>query len=219
MDRVKSMIPGLDGLIGGGFPSTDVVLLSGGTGTGKTVFGLQYLCSSKDKGIYISFEDEPDEIRSIADSFGWDIDKMESSGRVRVVKFDPFQLEDVMDLVQNNIREMKAPRAVIDSISSLGTYVNQVSELRRNILLIKEMMKKNGCTTVMISESGSGMSRFGIEEFVADDVIFLQKFLSKGEYKGGLSIEKMRGSQHSIKVHPYQIGRNGFSVSGKSLIV
>src|SRR3989344_2017062 len=133
MNRVSSSIHGLDKLLGGGFPENDVVLLTGGCGTGKTVFGLQYLCFSKEKGIYISFEDEPEDIRSIAESFGWGAGKLEEKGALRLVKFDPFQLEDAMDMVRNNILEMHASHIVIDSISSLGAYVKDVSELRRNV--------------------------------------------------------------------------------------
>lgn len=214
MNRVNSCIPGLDRLMGGGFPENDVILLSGGCGSGKTIFGLQYLYFSKEKGIYITFEDEPEEIRSIAESFGWDIESREDS--LRIAKFDPFQLEDVMDLVQNNIREMGATRVVIDSISSLGTYVKDISELRRNVLTVKEMMKKNGCTTILISETaGPGISRFGVEEFIADDVILLQEFLSKGEYMKGISVRKMRGSAHSDKIYQYGITKKGFEVHPK----
>ncbi|MDI6721102.1 MAG: ATPase domain-containing protein, partial [Candidatus Aenigmarchaeota archaeon] len=136
MNRISSSIPGLDRLIGGGFPVNDVILLSGGCGTGKTVFGLQFVCFSGERGIYISFEDEPDEIRSIADSFKWDIDKLEEKNKLRIVKFDPYQLEDAMDLAKNNIKEMDASCVVIDSVSSLGTYIKDTAELRRNILLI-----------------------------------------------------------------------------------
>ncbi len=219
MKRLSSCANGLDRLIGGGFPENDVILLSGGSGSGKTIFGLQFVCTPKSEpGLYITFEDEPLEIRSIADSFGWDINLEEEKGRVRVVKFDPFQLEDVMDLIQNNIREMGASRVVIDSISSLGTYTNETSELRRNILLIKEIMKKNKCTTVMISETpGSGISRFGVEEFIADGVIALRSILFRGEYRRGLNIVKMRGTQHSSRLHQYEITGKGFSVSQKTL--
>lgn len=219
MNRVNSCIPGLDKITGGGFPENDVILLSGGCGSGKTIFGLQHLYFSKEKGIYVTFEDEAEEIRSIAQSFGWDTENLEEKGLMRIAKFDPFQLEDVMDLVQNNIREMGASRVVIDSISSLGTYVKDVSELRRNVLLVKEMMKKNNCTTVLISETaGGGISRFGVEEFIADDVIVLHEIQAKGEYRRGISVRKMRGSPHSSRIHQYDITRKGFVVYPKPII-
>ena len=110
---------------------------------------------------------------------------------------------------------MKAQRIVIDSISSLGIYVRDPPELRRMILQVSNMLRKNNCTSILISEILTGkdsLSRFGVEEFVTDGVILLHNVLIAGEYRRGISIWKMRATDHSKKIHPYKITNRGMIV-------
>lgn len=216
MNKVPSYIKGLDELLDGGIPESHVVLLSGTCGTGKTIFGLQFLLMSKEPGIFVSFESEADEIRENAKSFGWDTGQPEESNKFRLLKYDPFRLEDVLEVIENNIREINAKRVVIDSISALGTYMKDASELRRIMLQMNKVMKKNDCTTVMTSEilpGSSTLSRFGVEEFVTDGVIMLSSPLVDGEFKRALNIWKMRNVNHSRKLHVYNISDNGITVT------
>jgi len=215
MERIKTGIPGLDELIGGGIPEKDLVLLSGVCGAGKTIFGLQFLCSTKESGIYVSFEEEIPQIKSTADMFRWDVEKLEKGKKLRFLKYDPFKIEDIFEVVENNIRMMKAKRVVIDSVSSLGIYVKDAADLRRMILQMSSMLRKNNCTSILISEILSGresLSRFKVEEFVADGVILLHNVLIAGEYRRGISVWKMRATNHSRKVHPYMITDRGIVV-------
>lgn len=213
--RIQSGIPGLDRLVQGGIPEKDLILLSGTCGSGKTIFGLQFLASSSDKSIYVSFEEPIPQIKATAASFGWDTEKMESEGRLKFLKYDPFKLEDIFEIIQSNIREINATRVVIDSISALGVYVKDAGELRRMILQVSSMLRKNSCTSIMISEvlvNKNSLSRFGVEEFVSDGVIVLHNKLIAGEYRRGISIWKMRATDHSRKIHPYKITGKGITV-------
>lgn len=216
MNRVQTGIYGLDELIGGGIPEKDLILLSGMSGSGKTIFGLQFLHSQamRTPGIYVSFEEELEHIRNTARTFGWDIEKMEKLNRLRILKYDPFRLEDILEIIESNIRELKARRVVIDSISALGIYMKDPTELRRMILQISSVLRKNDCTSILISEilSPGRLSRFGVEEFVTDGVIVLNNLLAGGEYRRGINIWKMHITDHSRKIHPYKITPRGFTV-------
>ncbi len=216
MNKVPSCIKGLDELLDGGIPEKHIILLSGTCGTGKTIFGLQFLLASKEPGIFVSFEDELDEIRETAKSLGWNAEQMEASNKLRLLKYDPFRLEDILEVVENNMREINARRVVFDSISALGTYMKDMSELRRIMLQINKVMRKNKCTTLITSEvlpGSNALSRFGVEEFVTDGVIALSTPFIDGEFKRTLSIWKMRNVNHSKKLHVYNINDRGITVT------
>ncbi|MFH0832599.1 MAG: ATPase domain-containing protein [Candidatus Aenigmatarchaeota archaeon] len=216
MNRIKTGITGFDKLVEGGIPEKDLILLSGRCGAGKTVFGLQFLFSSPEKepGLFISFEEDLQQIKNTAMQLGWNADAYEKAGKIRLLRYDPFKLEDIFEIIENNIREINAKRVVVDSVSSLGTYVKDNSELRRMIMQISNMLRKNGCTSILTCEvlNDNSLSRFGVEEFVADGVILLHNVLTAGEYRRGLSVWKMRVTNHSRKIHPYKITEKGFVV-------
>jgi len=213
--RVQTGITGLDKLIEGGIPEDDLILLTGYCGTGKTIFGLQFLYSSDENGLYISFEETPERIRKSAERFGWDIEAMERENKLRILKYDPFRFEDIFEVIENNISEIGAKRIFIDSISAIGIYARNAQELRRMMLQLSTLMRKSKCTAILASEIVPGkksISRFGVEEFVSDGVIILHKILEAGQYKNGLSIWKMKDTNHSNKIHEYTINENGFTV-------
>ena len=215
--RIKTGVDGLDELMEGGIPEGDLILLSGVCGTGKTIMGLQFLCSNSktEPGLLVSFEENPENLRAIGRSMGYDIENLEKNNRIRIVKYDPYKLEDIFEIIENNIRELSAKRVVIDSSSALGVYVKDTSELRRMLVHLSNLMKKNKCTTLVISEVIDGkhkLSRFEVEEFVTDGVILLENIFSDGEYKRGINVFKLRMTDHSRKIHPYTITKKGLVV-------
>ena len=217
IERIKTGIDGFDELIQDGIPKKDLILLSGPCGAGKTVFGLQFAYSHADKEscIYVSFEEEIAHIKASALQFKWDTEKYEKADKLRFLKYDPFRIEDIFEIIESNIRDIGAHRVVIDSISALGVYVKDPTELRRMILQLSNILRKNNCTSLLVSEvlpEEHVLSRFGVEEFVSDGVILLHNLLVGGEYRRGVSIWKMRSTDHSRKIHPYQISSEGFVV-------
>jgi len=218
MNRILSGIPGLDKIIGGGIPEKDIVLLSGECGSGKSIFGMQFLMALRDKSVYVSFEDEVPKIAETAALFGWDIKALERANKLRIFRYDPFKIEDIMELVESQIKEISAEKVVLDSVSAMGMYMKDVSEIRRMILQIENVLRKNNCTALLISEivpGNQGISRFGVEEFATDGVIVMRKYLLNGEFRRGLTIMKMRGTEHSNAIHSYDISRKGITVGAK----
>src|SRR2546427_10326963 len=110
--RVKTGIVELDEMLRGGFMPSDAVMVAVAAGTGKTTLALQHLVNGVKKGepgIYVTFEELPDQIYRDAKNFGWDLRKLEDEGKFRVVCTSPSlmlesgdgsPLEDVIREVQ-----------------------------------------------------------------------------------------------------------------------
>ncbi len=220
MERIKTGIPGLDKIMHGGIPKSQTLLVSGTSGTGKTILCSQYLFNGVTKynenGIFLSLEEPPSSIRENLKEFGWHMDSFERAKRLAFLKYDPYHIEDVFDILESTIREINAQRVVIDSISALGLHVKDSSELRRMIFNLSEILRRLDCTTILTSEivPGSfGLSRYGVEEFVADSLIVLYYERIKSGFSRAIQIWKMRGSSHSETLHPYDINNKGIAVS------
>lgn len=219
IEKLETGIKGLDRIMGGGVPKGDLLLLTGTAGTGKTNMCLQYIYEGvtrhKQNGVYLSFEEFPNSIRRNAMNFGWDFSPLEKAKRFSFIKYDPYHVEDVFDMLESAIRDTNAERVVVDSISALGLYVRDKAELRRMIFNLSILLKKLNCTSILVSEivhGSSGLSRYGVEEFVSDSVIVLYYERMHGGFSRAVQVWKVRGSPHSEKLHPYKITGKGVVV-------
>jgi len=218
MERLKTGIEGLDALTNGGLPRNQLILLTGTSGTGKTTTCLQYIHNGaklfNENGVYLSFEDPEELLIENASNFGWDLKSLEKKGKFSFIKYDPYKIEDVLDILESTILEVKAKRVVIDSISALGLYVRE-AELRRMIFDISVTLRRLRCTPILVSEivqGTPGLSRYGVEEFVADSVIVMYYERIRSTFNRAIQVWKLRGSAHSERLHPYQIGKKGIRI-------
>lgn len=216
MERVPTGIEGFDEMISGGLPKSSLSLLTGTCGTGKTTFCAQFLYNGAtrfgEKGVYISFEESPEIVKTDMKLFGMDFDTLEAEKKVVFVKYDPYHIEDIFDIIESNVRLTGATRVCIDSISALGLYVRDIPELRRMIFNLGMTLRKLNCTSIITSEippGASGISRFGVEEFISDSVVVLYYFKTETTFTRAVTIWKMRATNHSKKIHPYEIGEKG----------
>jgi KaiC/GvpD/RAD55 family RecA-like ATPase len=213
MERVKTGILGLDEILGGGIPKNQLFLVTGTSGTGKTIICSQFLYNGAKKynepGVYLSFEEPSETIKENMRSFGWDIGELERQGKFAFIKYDPFRIDDVFSILDSTIREIGAKRVVVDSISALGLHVKDDSELRRMIYNLSITLRKLNCTSLIVSEIVHGteprLSRYGVEEFVADSVLVLYYERIESVWNRAIQVWKLRGSSHSEHMHPYII--------------
>jgi KaiC/GvpD/RAD55 family RecA-like ATPase len=237
MDRTPSGIHGLDSLIGGGFIPARSILLAGSPGTGKTTFGLQFLCEGAKKGepgVVLSLEETPNTWRSDMKNYGYDLEKLESENKIRVIdasliklglesdeKFvispKDFDIDRIISKIIKEAKEIGAKRILVDSLPALDIlYKADTADVRTDILKLNYVFKANGMTTMLISEIPEGhqsYSRHGVEDFVADAVITLH-YMSLGTQSGRtLVIRKMRGTAHSEDIHPVEFAK------GKGIVV
>jgi KaiC/GvpD/RAD55 family RecA-like ATPase len=213
MERVPTGIDGLDEMIEGGFPRGRTVLLSGGCGTGKTIFSLQFLYKGivdhGEPGIYVTIDERPELTRQDMLRFGWDLRTLEDQGKFRIVDLlrskiglpseEKFQITtEITDVdrlileIMQMAREIGAKRIVVDSLPALGIHMTDQNRVRDMVLKLSYMLRKDKLTSIFISEVeeqpfGSGpmhFSKFGVEEYVADAVILLHYLGTVGDDGG-----------------------------------
>jgi len=206
-NRVSTGIDGLDPLIEGGFPRGSLVLLAGNPGTGKTIFGMQFLYRGAEdygeNGIYVSFaENEDTIIHNISRLFGRDLRKREEGdGKVKILDFTTVTekgLSTVLEMILEEVTRLKAKRLVIDSFSAMAQAFKEPIEARiivHNIL--GKIVRQLGCTTLFIVEVPTGSEKIGIsiEEFVADGVVVLRRDDYDGKLIREIEIPKLRGTK------------------------
>ncbi len=230
MERVPTGIDGLDELIEGGFPRRRVILVTGGCGTGKTIFSAQYIYRGAvdydEPGIYVTLEQNPQEFREDMLQFGWDFKALEEKGLVRIIDASVarigipseeeyalpetgFSLEKLLIEIVKSAKEMGAKRVAVDSIPAIGFRFEREFDVRNAILKLSYVLKRVGLTGVLTTETGKGgeYSRYGVEEYVTDGVIVLRYGSMGDRIMRSLQIRKMRGTKHSEHIHPVEITR------------
>jgi len=219
--RVPTGIEGLDGLIEGGFPRESVILLAGGAGSGKTIFSAQFIYNGAvqygEKGVYVTFEEDAKTLKRNMLSFGFDLEKLEREGLIKIIDLEVLKGEGLntnVEYILNMLDEIDGKRLVIDSLTAFLTSCPEKLEYRIIMHLIYKILKTRGCTTIMTCSIPVGAKTLGlgIEEFVADSLIFLENVVSDLELKTRLIIHKMRGTDHSKKYHNVLMTNKGLQI-------
>ena len=224
LKRTASGIEGLDGLIEGGFEEGSAVLLVGSAGTGKTIFGLQFLYNGAknlgEPGIFVSFEEGRDSLFRHCSSFDFDLEGMESRGLLKILEYKPHEVEKFIEAggsqIRDTIKEMKAKRLVIDSITAYGLLFKDEYQKREQLLELFEDLRKWGCTSLIVSELPPAVAEVkeGSVGFLTDAIISLYyaKQHDTGERVHSLEILKMRGTRHTDKLLAVRFEKSGIVV-------
>ena len=226
--RVRTGINGFDELIEGGFPVGKCILLSGTPGTGKTIFSLQFMYNGAmlygEKGLYVSFEEDKNSLKSQAAKFGWDFTKLEQEDKVVMMNIPVREInentaKEIISYVKNN----GISRLVIDSLSALSiniptthTNVVDITEIyiKRFIYgFINELRRMEGVTSLLVSQTTDGqLSRDTVSEFICDGIILVSYESMGGDYSRSMIVRKMREVANDDDVHPVEIGGKGVVV-------
>jgi len=220
-DRVSTGIAGLDDMLGGGVPRTSSTVIQGATGTGKTLIGLQFLLDGArrgEPGIQFTLEETADQLRGIAQGFGWDLRELENRGLFSFRYVSPVELstDAFLDRARQLIEQIGAKRAVLDSLTSMGL---GVASERRFKELVYAMTKHFRAQLVTLNLNmdiadllGSAqLSGYGIS-FAADNVIQLKYVELDGKLERGISVLKARGVRHATDVRRMNFKENGIEV-------
>jgi len=221
VERAATGIGGLDTMLGGGLPRASTTVVQGGTGTGKTLVGLQFLLEGArrgEAGIHFSMEEMPDQLREIAHGFGWDLLALESRGLLTLSYVSPVELstDTFLDRARQQVAELGARRAVLDSLTSMALGVPSERRFKELVYATTKHFRACGVTLQMnmdIAEllGSAQLSGYGIS-FAADNVIQLRYVEVEGRLERGISVLKARGVRHATDVRRMTLEADGIAV-------
>ncbi len=225
LERVETGIPKLDRLVEGGLIKGSVTLVTGGAGTGKTIFCSQFINRGLVKGdtcLYVTLEEPPQDIKADVRNFGWNFEEFSKKRKLFIEYKDPFQMTDIVTPLVERIKENKIQRVVVDSTSLLGLYFKDAFEIRKQLYKLVMALKSTGATSIITAEipdeTVGKLSRFGVEEFVVDGVIKLYGLkIGEGNFRS-LQVIKMRRTNHAEDVFPFEFGKGGIAVKSKESV-
>ncbi|HEY9877966.1 MAG TPA: circadian clock protein KaiC [Leptolyngbyaceae cyanobacterium] len=229
VQKIRTMIEGFDDISHGGLPIGRATLVSGTSGTGKTLFAVQFLYNGitcfDEAGVFVTFEESPEDIVKNACSFGWDLQSLIDDGKLFILDASPdpegqdvvgnFDLSALIERIQYAIRKYKARRVSIDSVTAVFQQYDAASVVRREIFRLVARLKQMGVTTIMTTErvdEYGPVARYGVEEFVSDNVVIVRNVLDGERRRRTMEILKLRGTTHMKGEYPFTITDEGINI-------
>ncbi|HVN28037.1 MAG TPA: circadian clock protein KaiC, partial [Candidatus Binataceae bacterium] len=227
LEKALTGIEGFDEITFGGLPRGRATLLCGAAGCGKTLFASEFLVNGARKygepGVLMAFEETSDELIVDAASLKFDLQDLIDRKLLSIdhVVIDPHQiaetgeydLEGLFIRLRAAIEEVGARRVVLDTIETLFSGFSNEGLLRAEIRRLFQFLKSFGVTAVVTGERGERtLTRFGLEEYVADCVVLLDQRVTEQVSTRRLRVVKYRGSTHGTNEYPFLIDEQGFSV-------
>src|SRR4051812_2756438 len=228
LQKALTGIQGLDEITGGGLPRGRPTLVSGGAGSGKTMFALEFLVRGAmqygEPGVFISFEETIPDLTTNAASLGFDLDRLVARkklfidhvhiSRADMTQTGEYDLDGLFVRIADAVQRVGARRVVLDTIEALFGELPNHSILRAEIRRLFAWLRARGLTTVITAERDAPgkLTRHGVEEFVSDCVILLDHRTRDEISTRRLRIVKYRGSMHGTNEYPFLIDQHGMSV-------
>jgi circadian clock protein KaiC len=227
LEKAPTGIVGLDEITFGGLPRGRATLICGTPGCGKTMLGVEFLVNGartySEPGVFVAFEETRDELTVNSASLDFDLDELVRQGMLAIdhIHVDPneiaetgeYDLEGLFIRLKYAIESIGAKRVVLDTIETLFSGFSNTALLRAEIRRLFQFLKSFGVTAIVTGERGeNSLTRYGLEEYVADCVILLDHRVTDQITTRRLRIVKYRGSSHGTNEYPFIIDEQGFSV-------
>jgi len=220
-------IRGLDEITMGGLPQGRPTLVCGSAGCGKTLLGIEFLVRGavefNEPGVLMAFEESENELASNVTSLGMDLRRLAARKKLHIdsVRIERSEIEETgqYDLSGLFIRlgaaidSIRAKRVVLDTIEVLFAGLTNHAIVRSELRRLFRWLKDKGVTAIVTAERGNGtITRFGLEEYVADCVILLDHRVTDQICTRRLRVVKYRGSSHGTNEYPFLVGKEGITV-------
>ncbi len=222
VEKLETGIPGFEHVSVGGLPKGRTCLLSGTAGSSKTVFAVQFLLEGirrGEGGVFVTFEESPEDIMRNMLSFGWDLGGFVLERKLAFVDASPQLDQEVVEAgsydlgalvarIEHAVNKVHAQRVSVDSLGAVFSQLSEAPTVRRELHRMAVALKRMGVTAILTAERTEeygSLARFGVEEFVADNVIILRNVLDDEKRRRTLEILKFRGTDHSKGEFPFTV--------------
>ncbi|MEM9273246.1 MAG: circadian clock protein KaiC [Cyanobacteria bacterium P01_F01_bin.143] len=227
--KIQTTIEGFDEITHGGLPEGRTTLVSGTSGTGKTLLAVQFLYHGIKyfdyPGVFVTFEESPQDVIKNAHSFGWDLQGLVDRGKLFILDASPdpegqevvgnFDLSALIERIQYAISKYKAKLVSIDSVTAVFQQYDAASVVRREIFRLVARLKQLKVTSIMTTErieEYGPVARFGVEEFVSDNVVIVRNVLEGERRRRTIEILKLRGTTHMKGEYPFTMTDEGINI-------
>jgi circadian clock protein KaiC len=227
LKKERTGIPGFDEITGGGLPAGRPTLICGSAGAGKTLFAMEFLVRGatlyNEPGVFISFEETDEELARNVASLGFDLQQLTAEKKIlvdfvyiersEIEETGEYDLEGLFLRLGYAIDQLGAKRVVLDTLEALFSSLPNEGIIRAELRRLFRWLKEKGVTAVITCERGEGtLTRYGLEEYVADCVILLDNRVQNQISTRRMRIVKYRGTSHGTNEYPFLIDHEGFSV-------
>jgi len=231
LEKLLTGIKGLDLIAYGGLPKGRATLVSGTAGSGKTILAAQFLAEgikeAGEHGVFVTCEETPTDIRTNMLSLGWDVQQWEDEGKwafvdasqcpgTEAIEGGPYDLGAFLARIEHAIAKLGAARVSVDSLGAIFSRFSDAGTVRRELLRIAVALKRLGVTAVMTAERTEeygDITRCGVEEFVADNVILMRNVLDQEKRRRTIEVLKFRGTGHQNGEWPFTV------LPGKGIVI
>jgi circadian clock protein KaiC len=227
LPKERTGIPGFDEITRGGLPAGRPTLICGSAGAGKTLFAMEFLVRGAtlfdEPGVFISFEESTAELAANVASLGFDLDQLIADKKLildyvfiersEIEETGEYDLEGLFLRLDHAITSSGARRVVLDTLEALFSALPNEAIIRAELRRLFRWLKERQVTAVITCERGENkLTRYGLEEYVADCVILLDHRVQNQISTRRMRIVKYRGTSHGTNEYPFLIDEKGFSV-------
>lgn len=227
LPKERTGIPGFDEITRGGLPKGRPTLVCGSAGAGKTLFAMEFLVRGatlfNEPGVFMSFEESDQELATNVASLGFDLNQLIADKKLildyvliersEIEETGEYDLEALFLRLGYAIDSIGAKRVVLDTLEALFSALPNEAIVRAELRRLFRWLKERGVTAVITCERGDGtLTRYGLEEYVADCVILLDHRVQNQISTRRMRIIKYRGTWHGTNEYPFFIDEKGFSV-------
>jgi circadian clock protein KaiC len=227
LQKEATGIRGFDEITRGGLPKGRPTLVCGSAGAGKTLFAMEFLVQGAllhdQPGVFMSFEETDEELTRNVASLGFDLKQLIAEKKLlldyvfiersEIEETGEYDLEGLFLRLGHAIDTIGAKRVVLDTLEALFSALPNEAIIRAELRRLFRWLKEKGVTAVITCERGDGtLTRYGLEEYVADCVILLDHRVQNQISTRRMRIIKYRGTSHGTNEYPFLLDENGFSV-------